>query len=140
MSPTEHRPSGHQLTEHPQADVFSSRCTSRTALQHLTGRWGALVLVALHQGEEAMRFGEIRRRIEGISDRMLSQTLGELERDGMVTRTVHSSIPPHVDYRLTDLGLRIAAPLATLVDLIEAEVPNIMAAQGAYDASASASQ
>lgn len=129
MSATETQP--HETLE---ADVFSSQCTSRTALQHLTGRWGALVLVALHLGVEAMRFGEVRRRIEGISDRMLSQTLGDLERDGMVTRTVHSSIPPHVDYRLTNLGVKIAEPLASLVDLIEAEVPSILEAQASYDA------
>lgn len=129
MSTTETQP--HETLE---ADVFSSQCTSRTALQHLTGRWGALVLVALHLGVEAMRFGEVRRRIEGISDRMLSQTLGDLERDGMVTRTVHSSIPPHVDYRLTNLGAKIAEPLASLVDLIEAEVPSILEAQASYDA------
>lgn len=129
MSATETQP--HETLE---ADVFSSQCTSRTALQHLTGRWGALVLVALHLGVEAMRFGEVRRRIEGISDRMLSQTLGDLERDGMVTRTVHSSIPPHVDYRLTNLGAKIAEPLASLVDLIEAEVPSILEAQASYDA------
>ncbi|MFA5607963.1 MAG: helix-turn-helix domain-containing protein [Leucobacter sp.] len=129
MSTTETQP--HETLE---ADVFSSQCTSRTALQHLTGRWGALVLVALHLGVEAMRFGEVRRRIEGISDRMLSQTLGDLERDGMVTRTVHSSIPPHVDYRLTNLGAKIAEPLASLVDLIESEVPSILEAQASYDA------
>lgn len=92
------------------------------------------MLVALNQSVDPMRFGEVRRRIEGISDRMLSQTLGELERDGMVTRTVYSAIPPHVDYRLTALGSKIAEPLTALVDLIEDELPNVLDAQAAYDA------
>ncbi|MDN6246506.1 MAG: helix-turn-helix transcriptional regulator, partial [Corynebacterium casei] len=83
------------------ADVFSSMCTSRGALQHLTGRWGSLTMVALLESNSPMRFAELRRKIDGISDRMLSQTLGQLERDGMVNRLVRSSIPPHVDYALT---------------------------------------
>ena len=74
-------------------DVFSSQCTSRDALQHLTGRWGSLVMVALLDSESAMRFAQLRRKIDGISDRMLSQTLSKLERDGMVCRHVRSSIP-----------------------------------------------
>lgn len=115
------------------ADIFSSSCVSRTALQHLTGRWGALVLVALRLQGNPMRFGEIRRRIEGISDRMLSQTLGQLERDGMVERTVHSTIPPNVDYQLTSLGLRVAEPLEALAELIEAHALDIVAAQISYD-------
>ncbi|MGD7732289.1 winged helix-turn-helix transcriptional regulator [Propionibacteriaceae bacterium G57] len=87
----------------PAADVFSSACSSRDVLQHLTGRWGALAMVALLR-EDDLRFGELRRRVGGISDRMLSQTLGQLERDGFVQRTVHSAIPPHVEYSLTPLG------------------------------------
>lgn len=115
------------------ADVFSRACSSRVTLHHLTGRWGALTVVALDLGGGAMRFGEIRRRVDGISDRMLSQTLGQLERDGMVRRTVHSSIPPHVDYALTPLGERIAEPLRALVGIVEAELPAVLAAQRTYD-------
>lgn len=114
-------------------DVFSSACTSRTALQHLTGRWGSLIIVALKLQGEPMRFGEIRRRIEGVSERMLSQTLGQLERDGMVIRTVHSAIPPNVDYGLTPLGAKIAVPLAELTAVVEAELPHVLAAQQQYD-------
>lgn len=115
------------------ADVFSRGCSSRTALQHLTGRWGALTMVALRIEDQPLRFGEIRRRIEGISDRMLSQTLGQLERDGMVARTVHSSIPPHVDYALTPLGRSIAEPLETLTRAVEGALPDVLEAQEAYD-------
>lgn len=117
-----------------EADVFSSACTSRLALQHLTGRWGALIVVALKLSEDPMRFGEVRRRVEGVSERMLSQSLGQLERDGMVTRTVHSNIPPNVDYALTPLGLRIAGPLLALTSALEAELPHVLQAQQAYDA------
>lgn len=116
-----------------EADVLSSACSSRTALHHLTGRWGALTVVALNAGDGAMRFGAIRRRVEGVSDRMLSQTLGQLERDGMVERTVHSSIPPHVDYALTPLGQAIAQPLVALTRAVEAELPRVLQARQAYD-------
>ncbi|MGK0740617.1 winged helix-turn-helix transcriptional regulator [Leucobacter sp. Z1108] len=123
-----------ETIEPKAADVFSSACSSRTALQHLTGRWGALIIVALKLGERAMRFGEIRRRVDGISERMLSQTLGQLERDGMVARTVHSSIPPNVDYALTPLGVKLADPLSEVVSTIEAELPRILDAQRSHDA------
>lgn len=117
-----------------KANVFSSACDSRLALQHLTGRWGALTVAALRLEDAPMRFGEIRRRVDGISDRMLSQTLGQLERDGMVKRTVHSSIPPNVDYALTPLGKKIADPMLALIDLLEAELPQVLHAQETYDA------
>lgn len=119
--------------EFPAPDVFSAACASRETLQHLTGRWGVLALAALMIAETPLRFGEVRRRIDGISDRMLSQTLSQLERDGLVARTVHSSIPPHVEYALTDVGRRIAEPLLTLIDLVEGELPAVLAAREAYD-------
>lgn len=120
--------------ELPCADVFSSRCPSRSVLQHLTGRWGTLTVAALHRGGTPVRFADLRRRIDGISDRMLSQTLGQLERDGMVLRTVHSTIPPHVDYTLTPLGQRITGPLLALIDTVESAMPEVMAAQEHHDA------
>lgn len=119
----------------PEADVFSSQCASRPVLQHLTGRWGALTVGALKLAGAPVRFGEIRRRIDGISDRMLSQTLTQLERDGMVERTVHSSIPPHVDYQLTPLGQTIAEPLISLISTLESELSTVLDAQQEYDAS-----
>ena len=118
------------------ADVFSSLCTSRGALQHLTGRWGSLAMVALLEADSPMRFAELRRKIDGISDRMLSQTLGQRERDGMVNRAVRSSIPPHVDYSLTELGIKVARPLQELTKIIESELDSIIAAQERFDASA----
>lgn len=115
------------------ANVFSSMCSSRGALQHVTGRWGSLTMVALKRSDEPMRFAEIRRKVEGISDRMLSQTLAQLERDGMVDRTVHSSIPSHVDYTLTPLGTKLADALVLLVSTVEAELDQVVRAQEIYD-------
>lgn len=115
------------------ANVFSSMCSSRGALQHVTGRWGSLTMVALKRSDKPMRFAEIRRKVEGISDRMLSQTLAQLERDGMVDRTVHSSIPPHVDYTLTPLGTKLADALVLLVSTVEAELDQVVRAQEIYD-------
>ncbi|AGN22135.1 transcriptional regulator [Corynebacterium glutamicum SCgG2] len=90
-------------------------------------------MVALKRSDEPMRFAEIRRKVEGISDRMLSQTLAQLERDGMVDRTVHSSIPPHVDYTLTPLGTKLADALVLLVSTVEAELDQVVRAQEIYD-------
>lgn len=114
------------------ADVFSRRCASREVFQHVTGRWGALVVVALGDSDTAMRFGELRRRVDGVSDRMLSQTLTQLEREGVVVRAVRSSIPPHVDYVLTPLGRKMAAPLSVLIEVVEAELPQVLEARDAY--------
>ncbi|QXT63239.1 winged helix-turn-helix transcriptional regulator [Tessaracoccus palaemonis] len=113
-------------------DVMSAACPSRPTLQHLTGRWGALTMAALAHGTQ--RFSEIRRRIEGISDRMLSQTLGDLERDGMVERTVLSAIPPKVTYALTPLGVEVADRLEALITLVEANMDEVTASRDSYDA------
>lgn len=121
--------SNHELAP----DVFSSLCSSRGALQHLTGRWGSLTMAALKMSTEPMRFAEIRRKVDGISDRMLSQTLSQLERDGMVSRTVHSTIPPHVDYSLTALGQKLATPLVQLISTVEQELEQVLQAQKEFD-------
>lgn len=113
-------------------NVMSSACPSRQTLQHLTGRWGALTMAALADGR--MRFSDIRRRVEGISDKMLSQTLGELERDGMVIRHVLTAIPPKVEYELTPLGAAAAEQVGALIALIEAQMPAVYAAREAFDA------
>lgn len=133
MARSDHAPEGPV-----EADVFSRMCASREVFQHVTGRWGALVVVALDGGDTAMRFGELRRRVDGISDRMLSQTLTQLERDGIVVRSVRSAIPPHVEYALTPLGRDVAEPLATLVSTIEDQLGRVLQARTAYGEDASA--
>ncbi|HEY5853784.1 MAG TPA: helix-turn-helix domain-containing protein, partial [Aldersonia sp.] len=89
------------------ADVFARACTSRETLQNVTGRWGVLALAALTEG--SYRFSALRRRVDGVSERMLAQTLQTLERDGLVHREVLEAIPPKVEYSLTGLGRDVAA-------------------------------
>jgi DNA-binding HxlR family transcriptional regulator len=112
-------------------NVFDRDCPSRAVLEHATSRWGVLVLGALLGGTR--RFTELRREVDGVSEKMLSATLRALERDGMVEREVLPVIPPHVNYRLTDLGRRTARQVRRLYELIEAELPQVLAAQDAYD-------
>lgn len=115
-----------------EADVFARGCHSRGALLNVTGRWGTLALAALAEGP--YRFGALRRRVDGVSERMLAQTLQQLERDGLVHREVRETIPPNVEYSLTPLGEQIAERLTGLIDLLESHLPDITAAQNRYDA------
>lgn len=116
------------------ADVFQRGCTSRHALETVTGRWGVLTVAGLRDG--TVRFNALRRRIDGVSEKMLAQTLQGLERDGLVVREVRAAIPPHVEYSLTELGHVVADKLVGLLDVLEAAVPEVTAAQEAYDARA----
>jgi DNA-binding HxlR family transcriptional regulator len=100
------------------ADVLSANCPSRSLLDHVTSKWGVLVLVALSR--RSMRWGELRRRVEGISEKMLAQTLKTLERDGFVHRAAAPTIPPRVDYSLTPQGHELTDQLLPLVEWIEA--------------------
>ncbi|AHH21885.1 putative transcriptional regulator, HxlR family [Nocardia nova SH22a] len=113
-----------------EADVFAQNCRSRPVLQNVASRWGALALVALWEGP--YRFSALRRRVDGISERMLSQTLQTLERDGMIHREVQQTIPPRVEYTLTDLGARVADQLRGLIEILEANIDTILAAQDTY--------
>lgn len=114
-----------------EADVFARDCSSREALQHATSRWGILALAALADGD--YRFNALRRRVDGVSERMLSQTLQILERDGMVVRTVLEAIPPKVEYSLTPFGRQVASRLTSLIDLVQDHLPSILDAQEQYD-------
>ncbi|SEK66784.1 winged helix-turn-helix transcriptional regulator [Rhodococcus maanshanensis] len=114
------------------ADVFERACASREVIQTVTGRWGTLALAALAEGP--YRFSALRRRVDGVSERMLSQTLQALERDGLVDRAVLTTIPPKVEYSLTDLGAEVAAQLTGLIHLVETRMPAITEAQADYDA------
>lgn len=110
-----------------RGDLFSEHCPSRQVLKHVTSRWGVLVLVALRDG--AQRFGALRRRIGGISERMLAQTLQWLEQDGFVQRLELSVLPPHVEYRLTPLGEDLGRRVGDLADWIERNIDGILEAQ-----------
>lgn len=119
-------------TDEMVADVFQRGCTSRHVLASVTGRWGVLTVAGLRDG--AVRFNALRRRIDGVSEKMLAQTLQGLERDGIVVREVRATIPPHVEYSLTELGVRVADSLTALIDVLEGAVGEVTASQRAYDA------
>ncbi|MEO7015205.1 MAG: helix-turn-helix domain-containing protein [Leifsonia sp.] len=105
--------------------VLPSACPSRVVLNHVTSTWGVLVLVALSQSDH--RWGELRRTVQGISEKMLAQTLRTLERDGFVLRTAQPSIPPRVDYSLTDRGRELTKHLLPLMAWIAANADEIVA-------------
>lgn len=115
----------------PVADVYDRNCPSRGVLEHVTSRWGVLVLAALLDGTQ--RFSGLRRRIGGVSEKMLAQTLQALERDGFVHREAHPVIPPHVDYSLTGLGEDVARQVAGLAHWIEGHLPEVSRARETYD-------
>lgn len=97
-------------------DVFVPNCPSRVLLDHVTSRWGVLVLIALSAG--TMRWSEIRRLLQGVTEKMLAQTLHTLEADRLVLREAHPVIPPRVDYSLTSRGREVAALLQPLVEWV----------------------
>jgi len=110
-----------------RGNVLASACPSRQILNHLTSRWGALVLVSLHSGTK--RFSELRRAIDGVSERMLTKTLQELEADGMLIRKSYNTVPPQVDYTLTEFGSQASNKMFELVDWLEMNLGNILASQ-----------
>ncbi|NAZ77929.1 transcriptional regulator [Kineococcus sp. T13] len=125
-------PTREEPTQELVVDVFARGCTSRAAFEDVTGRWASLVLLAL--GEGGYRFNALRRKVEGVSEKMLSQTLQALERDGMLTREVVTAIPPRVEYALTPLGTAVAGRLRELADLLEASAAQVQAAREAHAA------
>lgn len=104
-----------------RGNVFESRCPSRGIMKHITSSWGVLTLIALQQG--TLRYSELRRKVSGVSERMLAQTLQQLESHGLVLRKSYPVVPPHVEYSLTDLGQEAAVLVAALADWIEDRVP-----------------
>lgn len=104
--------------------VLAKDCPSRTILNHLTSRWGVLVMIVLLTGTK--RFSEMRREIEGVSERMLSETLKQLEADGMLIRHSYNTVPPHTDYTLTAHGTQAAEKIQHLVDWLEDSLPEIL--------------
>ena len=107
-----------------RGDLMAAACPSREVLKHVTSRWGVLVLIAL-TAHESRKFGELRRAVGGVSERMLAQTLQWLENDGLVDRNARNVVPPHVDYNLTPLGREAAEKVRALADWIETSLPQI---------------
>ena len=114
-----------------RGNVLAKECPSRSILQDVTSRWGVLVLFSLLDG--TYRFSGLRKKIIGISEKMLSQTLQALEADGFVLRIAHPVIPPHVEYQLTENGIKVAQRVEELVNWIELNLDDILDAQHRYD-------
>ena len=110
-----------------RGDLFAEKCPSREVLKHVTSRWCVLLLVALLAGTH--RFSDLRRKIGGVSEKMLAQTLQWLEADGFVLRVSYPVVPPHVEYSLTPLGQEIGKKVESLADWIETNLPAILAAK-----------
>ena len=107
-----------------RGDLYKADCPTRTVLNHVTSRWGSLILVMLL--ERTHRFSELARRIGGVSEKMLAQSLQVLESDGFVLRTVHPTIPPKVEYSLTKLGREVSPHIQALASWVEDNVSTIM--------------
>lgn len=115
-----------------RGDVMIAACPSREILSHLTSRWGVLILIALLPG--TLRFSEIRRRIGGVSERMLAQTLQLLEKDGMINRYDYNIVPLRVEYTLTPLGKEAAVKVRDLADWIENNLAALTLSHNSPDA------
>lgn len=113
-------------------NLFAEQCPSRDVLKHVTSRWGVLILVALQDGTH--RFSDLRRKIGGVSEKMLAQTLQWLEADGFVNRKSYPVVPPHVEYSLTPLGRDVSEKIAALADWIEENLPQVMASRNERNA------
>jgi len=113
------------------SEVFAEACPVREVLDRVAGKWSILIVVAAARGP--IRFTELERTIDGISRRMLTLTLRHLERDGLLKRTVHPTVPPKVEYELTPIARELHASLLSLTDWAERHRSTITAARRAYD-------
>jgi len=113
-------------------DGFDATCPTHTVLSTIAEKWATYVIELLSQ--EPQRFGVLRRSIGAISQKMLTQTLRRLEREGLVQRRVHATSPPSVEYALTPLGASLVGPIAALRAWAESNVEQVIAARAAYDA------
>lgn len=120
----------------PAWDPYNRDCPTRRLLDRIGDRWTVLVIGSLAEGPR--RFTELARRIDGVSQKMLTQTLRGLERDGIVTRTVHPEIPPRVEYRLTERGQSLQAPLHALEEWAKANMGGVLDSRADADAATGA--
>jgi len=116
----------------PDWDVMLATCPSRTSLARIANKWTAMVTIALSQGP--LRFGQVRAAVDGISAKVLADTLRDLERDGIVTRTAYDQMPPRVEYELTALGRTLREPLSALAQWAEDHIEQVLVARAEYDA------
>ena len=114
-----------------RGNCYNARCRSRAVLGHVTGRWGGLILGALLEGTR--RYSELRARVDGISEKMLAQTLRDLERDGLIARRQYPTVPPRVDYTLTPAGAEVAERVHSLISWLEDHVSDLRTAHERHD-------
>lgn len=113
-------------------DAYASQCPTRMVLDRIADKWTVLVLGLL--GERPWRFNALLRKIEGLSQKVLSQTLKRLERDGLVSRTAFATVPVTVEYAITPLGRTLAGALGALIEWSERNIDSVQAAQRDFDA------
>ncbi|WP_326596105.1 winged helix-turn-helix transcriptional regulator [Streptomyces sp. NBC_01803] len=123
---------GFDLRKYGGVDVFLRDCPTRTVLELIASKWTMLVLVALEDGRPT-RFNELRRRLDGVTPKMLTQTLRALERDGLLTRAVYPTVPPRVEYRLTGLGVGVGRLIAGLTEWSKEHIGEILDARAGFD-------
>ena len=112
-------------------DVYAKNCPTRLLLDRIADKWTVLLLTTLSAGP--MRFNALKRRVEGVSQKMLSQTLRQLERDGLVTRSVEATVPVSVTYAITPLGETLVEALQPVIDWAESRMPMVAEAQATFD-------
>ncbi len=117
-----------QIREKSGEAIFLEGCPTRVVLDHIMSKWGVLVLLALSEGTH--RWGELRREVEGISEKMLASTLRTLEADGLVVRTSYPEVPPRVEYGLTELGDELMERMLPLVEWVAGHAGTITGRDG----------
>lgn len=112
-------------------NIYSPNCPTRKVLDLIGDKWTVLVMGVLKHGPQ--RFSAILHRVEGVSQKMLTQTLREMERNGLVTRTIYAQVPPRVEYELTSVGRTLTEPMAALTRWAEANIETVMSSQAEFD-------
>jgi DNA-binding HxlR family transcriptional regulator len=120
--------------------TYDRACPSRTVVEVLASKWALYVLAALRRHDRAMRFSELRRTLDGVTQKMLTQTLRALERDGLVSRAVYPTVPPRVEYGLTPLGVEAGQLTSAIADWSVRHAREILAARTEFDDRATAGQ
>lgn len=123
----------HLLETKPTWNVFDSNCPTRQVLDRVADKWTVLIVQSLSGG--TLRFAQLRRTVDGISQKVLTNTLRGLERDGIVTRRIYASVPPKVEYSLTDLGRSLCQSVQGVCCWAEANIDQVQAAREIYDQS-----
>ena len=118
-------------TEVQRGNVYAAQCTTRQLLDRIADKWTFLLLATLADGP--MRFNALKRRIDGVSQKMLSQTLRQMERDGLVTRTVEATVPVTVTYEITPMGTTLVQAMKSVIEWAETKMPEVEKAQATYD-------